>query len=64
MSIDLGQLKKVKAVELWKHEEHDFTPWLATEENIGRLAEALGLEFQVEGIEAVFGRHFGEGRLR
>jgi hypothetical protein len=40
MTVDLGQLKKMRAAELWKHEEHDFTPWLATEENIGRLAEA------------------------
>ena len=32
MTIDLGQLKKVKVAELWKHEEHDFTPWLATED--------------------------------
>ncbi len=55
MTIDLGQMKRVKAVELWKHEEHDFTPWLATEENIGRLADALGLEFQVEGIEVPVG---------
>ena len=55
MTIDLGLMKRVKAAELWKHEEHDFTPWLATEENIGRLAEALGLEFQVEGIEVPVG---------
>ena len=55
MTIDLGQMKRVKAAELWKHEEHDFTPWLATEENIGRLADALGLEFQVEAIEVPVG---------
>jgi hypothetical protein len=55
MTVDLGQLKKMRATELWKHEEHDFTPWLANEENIGRLAETLGLEFQIEGIEVPVG---------
>jgi hypothetical protein len=55
MTIDLGQMKRVKATELWKHEEHDFTLGLATEDNIGRLADALGLEFQVEGIEVPVG---------
>jgi hypothetical protein len=55
MTIDLGQMKRVKVAELWKHEEHNFTPWLATEENISRLTDALGLEFQVEGIEVPVG---------
>jgi hypothetical protein len=54
-TIDLGQLKRVKAAELWKHEERDFTPWLATEDNISRLSDALGLEFQVEAIEVPVG---------
>jgi hypothetical protein len=55
MTVDLGQLTKVRAPELWKHEEVDFTPWLASEENIGRLADAVGLELQVEGIEVPVG---------
>jgi Domain of unknown function (DUF4268) len=55
MTVDLGQIKKVKAAELWKHEEKEFTPWLAGEDNIGRLADALGLELQVEGIEVPVG---------
>jgi hypothetical protein len=55
MTVDLGQIKKVTAAELWKHEEKEFTPWLAAEDNIGRLADALGLELQVEGIEVPVG---------
>jgi Domain of unknown function (DUF4268) len=55
MAVDLGQIKKVKATELWKHEEKEFTPWLASDDNIGRLADALGLELQVEGIEVPVG---------
>jgi hypothetical protein len=55
MAVDLGQMKKVRMQELWKHEEQEFTPWLAAEENIKRLADALGLELQVEGIEVPVG---------
>ncbi len=55
MTIDLGQMKRVKAADVWKHEEHDFTPWLATEDNIGRLSEALGLDLQLEAVEVPVG---------
>jgi hypothetical protein len=55
MAVDLGLLKKLKASELWKHEEHEFTPWLASDENIARLADTLGLELQIEGIEVPVG---------
>jgi hypothetical protein len=55
MLVDLGQIKKVQVGELWKHEQHEFTPWLASEENIGKLADAIGLELQVEGIEIPVG---------
>jgi hypothetical protein len=55
MTIDLGQIKKVSIRDVWKHEEKDFTPWLATEVNISELAEELGLELQVEGTEVAVG---------
>jgi hypothetical protein len=55
MPVDLGNFKKIKATELWKHEELEFTPWLASENNFGRLADALGLELQVEAIEVPVG---------
>jgi Domain of unknown function (DUF4268) len=55
MLIDLGQIKKLLISELWKHEEHEFTLWLANEENIGKLASAIGLELQVEGVEVPVG---------
>ena len=55
MTIDLGEIKRKKAAELWKHEEHEFTPWLASEDNIARLADAIGLELQVEGVEVPVG---------
>ena len=55
VTIDLGEIRKLRVRDHWKHEEHEFTPWLANEENIGRLAKAIGLELQVEGIEVPVG---------
>jgi hypothetical protein len=55
MTIDLGEIHKLRVRDHWKHEEQVFTPWLAKEENIARLAEAIGLELQVEGVEVPVG---------
>ena len=38
-----GKLKEVDIRELWKHEQYDFSNWLAKEENIEYLNEILGL---------------------
>ncbi len=37
----LGKLEGVAAREVWAHEAHDFTPWLA--DNLTALADELGL---------------------
>lgn len=42
-NIKLGKLKSVNVRELWKHEQYDFSKWLAKEENIEYLNEILGL---------------------
>jgi hypothetical protein len=55
MPVDLGQMRKVAVRDVWKHEEQEFTPWLANDENFALLAEALGLELQIEGIEVPVG---------
>ena len=55
MSEKLGALKHVELRTLWPAEAADFTPWLAREENIARLGEALGLELEVEHTEAAVG---------
>ena len=39
----LEKLKEVKLREIWKHEQYDFSNWLAKEENIKELGETLGL---------------------
>jgi Domain of unknown function (DUF4268) len=55
MAIDLGEIRKLPVRDYWKHEEHEFTPWLAQDENISRLAEAIALELQVERVEVPVG---------
>lgn len=41
---DLGRLEEVELCEYFKSESQDFTPWLATPENIKLLGDAVGLE--------------------
>jgi len=43
MKTQLGKLEKLSPRQAWKHEASEFTPWLAQEENLGLLADALGL---------------------
>ncbi len=40
---NIGKLTEVDVRELWKHEQFDFSKWLATEENIGYLNDIIGL---------------------
>ena len=39
----IGTLKEVDIRDLWKHEQYDFSNWLAKEENISYLNDILGL---------------------
>jgi len=43
MTPELGQLQQINLREAWRNEASDFTPWLAREENLEQLADALGL---------------------
>ncbi len=48
----LGKIEKVDLRSYWQNEATDFTPWLASEENISLLADALGLnELEVKAQE-------------
>ena len=51
----LGQIKKLKVRRIWENEASDFTPWLAKEGNIALLGKSLGLELEVEQVEATVG---------
>ena len=43
-SKSLGRLESVDLREVWESEAGDFTPWLAREENLSLLADALGID--------------------
>ena len=53
--IQLGRLERVDVRKIWETEATDFTPWLAEEENLDRLASALGLELELEAQEQSVG---------
>lgn len=54
--MELGILKEVKDLrKVWPHEALDFTPWLADEENINLLGDAIGIEISVEETESSVG---------
>ena len=52
----LGKLEKVKIREIWKHEALDFTTWLAKEENIELLSDAIKIDIDVIETEASVGQ--------
>lgn len=41
--MEFGFLKEVNVRDLWKHEQYDFSNWLAKKENIDYLGDILGL---------------------
>ncbi len=55
MSEELGELRRVNLRTYWANEAAEFTPWLAAEENIAKLGEALGIDLEVESTEVAAG---------
>lgn len=54
--ISLGRLEEIKDLRtVWAHEALDFTPWLAEEDNIAILGDAIGLDIAVEEKESNVG---------
>jgi hypothetical protein len=53
--VSLGRLEKVDMREVWTHEAADFTPWLAAEENLALLGEAIGIDLELEAQEQSVG---------
>ena len=56
MKTNLAKLKKVKLRDVWAHEAHDFTRWLAEDENLQSLSEAVGMEITLIQTEAKVGK--------
>jgi len=52
--IRFGRLEDLPLREAWKHEAHEFTPWLA--ENIDHLSEAIGIPLELTGTEVAVDR--------
>lgn len=52
----LGKLEQITDLRsIWKHEANDFTPWLAKEENLAALSDAIGIELVLEEQESNVG---------
>ena len=53
---DLGDIKRVDDLRsVWKHEASDFTRWLADEENLNLLSEAVDMRIRLVETEASVG---------
>lgn len=50
---NLGRLQKVDLREAWESEANGFTPWLAQEENLKLLGEAIGIDLELESQDTV-----------
>ncbi len=51
--LELGSLEDVDVREVWDHEAHDFTPWLAR--NLDRLSAVLDVDLELEDTEKYVG---------
>lgn len=55
--MNIGKLSEVDIRDLWKHEQYDFSAWLAQDENIELLNEKLGLTLVDVNAEAYVGAY-------
>ncbi len=45
----LGRIERVDDLRrIWQHETHDFSKWLAQEENMVLLSDAIGIDIVFE----------------
>jgi hypothetical protein len=50
-----GRLEAVQLRKYWRDEARDFTPWLAREENLTLLGEAIGMNLERVAVEQYIG---------
>lgn len=55
MATKLGKLERVKLEAGWQSEPYDFTPWLAREESLAELGDAIGMELELVSQEHAVG---------
>lgn len=53
--VTLGRLERVPLHDVWTHEAHHFTPWLAAEENLKLLGDTIGIDLELEAQEQSVG---------
>ena len=53
----LGKLQEVDIRTVWKHEQYDFSKWLAMEENIRELGDTLNLSLTDVETEKFVGNY-------
>ena len=61
---DLKTLTSVELSEVWENEPEYFTPWLARDENLTLLGEALGMELELDAQEINVGGGLGRPALQ
>lgn len=69
-NVRLGKIERVPVRKVWPHEAHDFTKWLARDENLSQLADACSMELELVDTESsvgsfavdIFAREVGTGR--
>jgi len=53
---NLGKLEKINDLrEIWKNEARDFSKWLAEEENLKELSDAVGINIILSERESAVG---------
>lgn len=52
----LGKIEKIDDLRsVWPHEAHDFSKWLAQEENLALLSDTIGIDIALEELESPVG---------
>jgi len=54
--MNLSRIKKIELREFWKNEALDFTNWLAEDENLRLLSDAIGIDISLVQTEASVGK--------
>lgn len=55
MIIKLSKVERVNVRSAWPNEAANFTPWLASEQGLELLQDALGMDLEVEAVEQSIG---------